>query len=180
MLESLAADGSSTKMSELPMKVSHYYHTTTWYCPSSSPQCIWRLTRSIPTLLPSLNVDQLLLDVHHFYEGHSSITPSTDSKPSWCTDNSILFNLVKSNMGRKVMLTAQTKFWQYYWDTILQFMSIIIPNKFVPWYDLTVIRIYFLLRYWTISHSFLIPRAHRSRDTSRRSLWQRNMSVIVL
>ena len=29
MSESSAADGSSTKMSELPMKVSHYYHTTT-------------------------------------------------------------------------------------------------------------------------------------------------------
>ena len=75
------------------------------FSPSLPPpaiQCIWRLTRCIPTLLPSLNVDQLLLDVHRFYEGHAGLNSSFESKPCR-TAKTILFHLA-SNMGQKVRI----------------------------------------------------------------------------
>jgi cytoskeleton-associated protein 5 len=86
LLESLREDGNPTKLTEMVMK------------------CMWKLTKKLNSSLSEVNVDQLLLDAHHFFVGYGKLTAS--SKPSddkaYKTVKTMLFQLV-TILGTKVM-----------------------------------------------------------------------------
>jgi len=58
LLQSVNSDGSATKLTEMTMK------------------CLWKITRQLPQLLSSLNLDQLLREVHLFFQGYTQLLPS--------------------------------------------------------------------------------------------------------
>ena len=66
-------------------------------------QCIWKVTRQIPQLLPVLKVDQLLKEMQDFFQGYTQLvpTPQADDKP-YRTAKTILFHLT-DNMGSEVL-----------------------------------------------------------------------------
>ena len=135
LLKSVNPDGSSTKLTEMTMKVpfsllsvishSHTHthtHTHTLlysdsllYCillfllpPYPQPQCIWKITRQLPQLLSSLNLDQLLYDVHLFFQGYTQLVPSpTPEDTPYRTVKTILFHLTNL-VGTEVRVTFPT------------------------------------------------------------------------
>ena len=83
----------------------HMYVRTYVYVSLSKPllQCIWKLTRKLNTSLSEINVDQLLLDAHHFFVGYVKLTATskpTDDK-AYKTVKTVLFQLV-TLLGTKV------------------------------------------------------------------------------
>nr|WAW84822.1 CKAP5/XMAP215 [Halisarca dujardinii] len=88
LLESLRLDGSPTKLTELIMR------------------CIWKLTKKLSGSLSSINVDQLLLDAHNFFDGYSKVTSAASVKPAddkpYRTVKTVLWQLV-TLIGSKVM-----------------------------------------------------------------------------
>jgi hypothetical protein len=65
-------------------------------------QCLWKLTRQIPQVADSLNLDQLLLDMHQFMVGYLRMVPvpSPDDIP-FRTVKTVLFHLTNT-VGAKV------------------------------------------------------------------------------
>lgn len=85
LMQSLAADGSSTKLTEMTMK------------------CLWKVTRNLPQLFSQINADCLLRDIHLFFQAHAHIHPSPSSNDTpYRTVKTILFH-VANIMGPEVM-----------------------------------------------------------------------------
>ena len=84
LLGSINTDGSSTKVTELTMK------------------CLWKLTRQIPQFITTVNLDQLLLEIHQFMVGYLGVvsSPSPEDTP-FRTIKTILFH-VTNILGAKV------------------------------------------------------------------------------
>ena len=115
LLKSVNPDGSSTKLTEMTMKVlthhsflsqSSHTHTLLYsdslpcvftsssFFPYPQPQCIWKITRQLPQLLSSLNLDHLLYEVHLFFQGYTQLVPSpTPEDTPYRTVKTILFHL---------------------------------------------------------------------------------------
>ncbi len=72
--------------------------------PPSLLQCIWKITRQLPQLLPSIHVDQLLREVHLFFQGYTQIVPSpTPDDTPYRTVKTILFHLTNT-IGSEVSI----------------------------------------------------------------------------
>ena len=62
--------------------------------PSPPSQCLWKITRQLPQLLPAIKVDHLLREVHFFFHGYTQLVPApTPNDTPYRTVKTVLFHL---------------------------------------------------------------------------------------
>ena len=67
---------------------------TIWFL---GAQCLWKLTRQIPDSVSTLNLDQLLLDIHQFMTGYQEVVPSPSAEDyPFRTVKTVLYHLTNT------------------------------------------------------------------------------------
>ena len=82
LLRSINPEGTKSSITDMIMK------------------CLWKLTRQIPESVSSLNLDQLLLDIHQFMAGYEKVVPSPSAEDyPFRTVKTVLYHLTNTVGG---------------------------------------------------------------------------------